>query len=407
MRSLTRGTFSAARKTIKAHRSRSYMTMLGIVIGIASVVTITSIGEGIKHQVSSQINHTGDNVITIRPGADQNFKSRLGSLVAPRAIGSLSDKDISSVQHTAGVHASAPLTLVAGTVKTNNGVYTSGPVVGAGNDLPQLLNQAIGFGVFFIDDDAGQNVAVLGEHAAIKMFDTEVPLGQTFTFHGQEFMVRGIFNEFPAAPFSADVSFNDAVFIPYSTAKVLTNGNIQPYEILAKTTAPKAVDSTASALSKALLKNHGYTQDFSVLKASDNLAQTSSVLGLLTQLVVGAAAISLFVGGIGIMNITLVSVTERLHEIGIRKAVGATNRQILNEFIAEAVVLSVSGAIIGIVVSLIINLLLRIFTDIAPVVQWQALVIATAVSMLIGILFGSIPALQAARKDPISALRGE
>jgi putative ABC transport system permease protein len=102
-----------------------------------------------------------------------------------------------------------------------------------------------------------------------------------------------------------------------------------------------------------------------------------------------------------------VSVTERLHEIGIRKAVGATNRQILNEFIAEAIVLSVSGAIIGIVVSLIINLLLRIFTDIAPVVQWQALVIATAVSMLIGILFGSIPALQAARKDPISALRGE
>jgi putative ABC transport system permease protein len=381
--------------------------MLGIVIGIASVVTISSIGEGVKHQISGQINHSGDSVITIRPGANQNFKNRLGSLIAPRATGNLSDKDIATVRQTAGVHASAPLALIAGTVKANHGAYTAGPVVGTGNDLPQLLNQTIGFGTFFIDEDAGQNVAVLGEHAAINMFDTEVPLGQTFTFRGQQFTVRGVFNEFPAAPLSADISFNDAVFIPYSTAKALTNDSIQPYEILAKTTSPKDANTTATALSKAILKNHGYTQDFSVLKASDSLAQTSGVLSLLTELVVGAAAISLLVGGIGIMNITLVSVTERLHEIGIRKAVGATNRQILNEFIAEAVVLSVSGAIIGIIVSLVVNLLLRIFTDIAPVVQWQALVIATAVSMLIGIVFGSVPALQAARKDPISALRGE
>lgn len=407
MKSVTHGSFSNARKTIRAHRSRSFMTMLGIIIGIASVVTIASIGEGVKHQVSGQINHSGDSIITIRPGSDQSFQSRLGSLVAPRATGSLSDKDIQSIRNANGVVASAPLALVSGAVKGNHGSYTAGPVVGAGDDLPQLLNQQIGFGVFFIPDDNGQNVAVLGQHAAEQLFDSDVPLGRTFTFRGQQFIVRGIFDEFPAAPFSSDVSFNDAIFIPYSTAKQVTNNGAQPYEILAKARSPHVAPAVASLIRSDILKNHDGTSDFSVLLASDNLAQTSSVLALLTELVVGAAAISLFVGGIGIMNITLVSVTERLHEIGIRKAVGATNRQILHEFIAEAVLLSVFGAIFGILISLFINLLLRIFTDIQPVVQWQVMVGATAVAMLIGIVFGSIPALQAARKDPITALRGE
>ena len=407
MKSVTHGSFANARKTIRAHRGRSFMTMLGIIIGIASVVTIASIGEGVKRQVSGQINHTGDSIITIRPGADESFQSRLGSLVAPRATGNLSDKDIQAIRGTKGVVASAPLTLVSGTVKANHGAYTAGPVVGAGDDLPQLLNQQIGFGVFFIPDDNGENVAVVGQHAAEKMFDSEVPLGQTFTFRGQQFMVRGIFNEFPAAPFSSDVSFNDAIFIPYSTAKQITNNGAQPYEVLAKARSPHSAPAVANQIRQSLLRNHAGSNDFAVLLASDSLAQTSSVLGLLTELVAGAAAISLFVGGIGIMNITLVSVTERLHEIGIRKAVGATNRQILGEFIAEAVLLTVTGAIIGILVSLLINLLLRIFTDIQPVVQWPVLVAVTAISMLIGILFGSVPALQAARKDPITALRGE
>jgi ABC-type antimicrobial peptide transport system permease subunit len=407
MKSVTHGSFTNARKTIRAHRSRSFMTMLGIIIGIASVVTIASIGEGVKRQVSGQINHVGDSIITVRPGADQSFQSRLSSLVAPRATGSLTDKDIQSIQSTRGVVASAPLALVSGTVRDSHGAYTAGPVVGASDDLPQLLNQQIGFGVFFTPDDEGQNVAVLGEHAAVKMFDSEVPLGQTFSFRGQEFQVRGVFNEFAAAPFSTDVSFNDAIFIPYSTAKQVTNNGAQPYEVLAKARSPHAAGAVAGEISKNIQQNHGGTKDFAVLLASDSLAQTSSVLSLLTELVVGAAAISLFVGGIGIMNITLVSVTERLHEIGIRKAVGATDRQILGEFIAEAVLLTVTGAVIGILVSLFINLCLRIFTDIQPVVQWPVMVGVTAISMIIGILFGSVPALQAARKDPITALRGE
>jgi ABC-type antimicrobial peptide transport system permease subunit len=407
MRMMLRNNVSNARKMIKAHRGRSYMTMLGIIIGIASVVTVASIGEGIKRQVTGQINHAGDTLITVRPGTDQAVHGNLGSLIAPRVLANLTDKDINTIRTTKHVSQSAPLTLVTGTVKADHGSYIAGPVVGAGNDLPHLINQAVGYGLFFTDEDAGQNVAVLGVKAAEEMFDTVVPLGDTFTFRGHEFMVRGIFNEFPAAPLSSDISYNDAIFIPYTTARHLSGSTAQPYEVLARAERSKDVEATTAAIKANIRKDHDGTQDFTVLKASDSLAATSSVLGLLTQLTLIAAGISLFVGGIGIMNITLVSVTERLHEIGIRKAVGATNRQILNEFVTEAVLLTVTGAILGIIASLLINLILRILTDIQPIVEWQPIVAATFVSIVIGILFGSVPALKAARKDPISALRGE
>jgi ABC-type antimicrobial peptide transport system permease subunit len=383
------------------------MTMLGIVIGIASVVTVASIGEGIKQQITKQINHAGDTLITIRPGADQMVHGSLRSLITPQATGSLSEKDVATVSHAPNISLSAPLVLVTGQVEAHHGAYTTGSVVGAGNNFPQLVNQTVAYGTFFTDDDANEDVAVIGEHAAEALFDSEVPLGQTFTFRGKQFIVQGILNEFAAVPLSSDISYNDAIFIPYSTARTLTSGSAQPYEILAKADSKQHVGQTVDTLKNSILKNHGNTHDFSVLKASDSLATTDSVLSLLTELTLIAASISLFVGGIGIMNITLVSVTERMHEIGIRKAVGATNRQILGEFVAEAVVLSVFGAIVGIVVSLIINLVLRILTNIAPIVQWQVMLVATLVSVAIGILFGSVPAMKAARKDPIAALRGE
>jgi macrolide transport system ATP-binding/permease protein len=383
------------------------MTMLGIVIGIASVVTVASIGQGIRHQISKQINRAGDTLITIRPGADQKAQSSLRFLAAPRANGTLSETDVATVRRAPGIVQSSPLTLVAGDLKADHGAYTAGPVVGAGDDLPQLVNQTVAFGTFFHQEDEGEYVAVIGAKAAIAMFDREVPLGSTFTFRGHEFMVRGVFNEFPPIPLSSDISYNDAIFIPYSTARQLTKNGSQPYEILAKTDSKSSVDSTATAITSSIRKNHGGTKDFAVLKASDNIAATSSVLDLLTKLTYIAAAISLFVGGIGIMNISLVSVTERLHEIGIRKAVGATNRQILGEFMSESVLLCIFGAIFGVFASLAINLLLRIFTSLQPVVQWQVIVGSTLISVIVGVLFGSVPALKAARKDPIAALRGE
>lgn len=407
MKTLSRGSLRVAAKSLRAHKGRSFLTMLGIIIGVSSVITVVSIGQGIKHQVVGQINQSGKDLITVRPG--QPATSSVGDLklfAGFPSTGTLSDKDLQAVQKTTGISKTAPLAIIGGSVRAETGNYTAGPVVATTDQLASVLNQGMAYGAFLSSDD-DTTAAVLGARAANAMFNETVPLGQTFTFRGQEFMVHGVLNTFTSAPLSADVDFNNAIFISYAAGQLLTNSATGSYEILAKPAAAQATDTAVAHVQASLLKLHGDSHDFTVLKQSDNLAATSRVLDLLTELVTGAAAISLLVGGVGIMNIMLVSVTERMHEIGIRKAVGATNRQILSEFMSEAVVLSFVGALIGVVIALIIDVVLRISTGLTPVVEWQVVVLAALVSILIGVLFGSAPALKAARKDPIAALRSE
>lgn len=405
MRSFTKGNVKIAVASLKANKARSYLTMLGIIIGISSVVTIVSIGQGIKQQVNNQINHVGKDLITVQPSRVQN--SGVNVLSPVRVSGGLSTNDLKAVSQTKGIAMAVPLGVIPGNVRGDHGSYTKGPVIAAGPDLAAILNQGIGYGTFFMNDDDENNVAVLGSHAAIALFGDPAPLGQSFTFRGQSFIVRGVFNEFSSAPLTPDVDFNGAIFIPYAIAKRLTNDNANIYEILVKPTLAQDESTVIATMQNSLFRLHGNSNDVSVLRQSQVAAQTSSVLSLLTELIAGAAAVSLLVGGIGIMNVMLVSVTERMHEVGIRKAVGATNRQILNEFLTEATVLSIVGGLLGIVVSLIANLVLRTLTNLTPVVQWQIIVLATLVSIAVGIIFGSAPALKAARKDPISALRNE
>lgn len=177
--------------------------------------------------------------------------------------------------------------------------------------------------------------------------------------------------------------------------------------MLAKPVDPAATEDTILAIEGALRESRGGQKDFTVLKQSENLALAEDVLNLLTSLIAGVAAISLLVGGIGIMNIMLVSVTERTQEIGIRKAVGATNRQILYQFMTEAAVLSLAGGVLGVLFSLLANVLMRIMTDLQPVITLEIILIASGVSFAVGIIFGMAPAAIAARKDPIDALRYE
>lgn len=404
MRSLTRGNFRVAAKSLRTNKGRSFLTMLGIIIGVSSVIVIVGIGQGIRQQVGAQINHVGKNLITVRPS--QVNGSALHVLAPAPTSGALTSKDVDAVQKSAGVASVAPLGIVPGTVQAERGTYRAGPVVMTSPDFPQIVNQSVAYGTFFSADDGDSNIAVLGATAATEMFNENVPLGQTFTFRGQEFMVRGILNDFPSAPLSSDVDFNNTIFISYPTGQNLTHHNAAFYEILAKSSAPKP-QAAERAVNSNLSQLHGDSQDFSVLLADQAQSQTSDILNLLTELITGVAAISLLVGGIGIMNIMLVSVTERLHEIGIRKAVGATNRQILSEFMAEATVLSVVGSILGIILAVFVTIWIRILTALTPTFDWKIMVLAALVAIIVGILFGTAPALKAARKDPITALRGE
>ena len=410
MKSLTRGHFKAGLDSVRGDKWRNIWTMLGIIIGVASVITIVSIGEGVKQQVSGQINRAGKNLITVRPGtlsANNKTSNNFNVLSGLSITGSLQQSDVEAIAGDKSVAASAPLAAIAADVKSSQGNYNGGLVIGTGPDLPSLINQSLAYGVFLTEDDKGMNVAVLGQAAAASMFDIDVPLGHTFKIRGEEFIVRGIFNDFGATPLSDEANYNNSIFIPYDVAQRITKNTASTYEILAKSSSTETVNSTVASLQSTLKKSHGGQTDFTVLKSSQTLEARSDVLTLLTSLISGVAAISLLVGGIGIMNVMLVSVTERMHEIGIRKAIGATNRQILSQFIIESSLLSLTGGVIGVIVSFAVDGLLRFFTNLRPVISWQVVLLATGVSLVVGIVFGSIPALKAARKDPIEALRAQ
>lgn len=412
MRSITRGNIKTAIRSVRSSKWRSLLTMLGIIIGIVSVVTVVSIGEGIKRQVVSQINHRGEELITIRPGqlVNRNDKGEItgvnlfSGFATSRA---LDDSDVQVVKNTKDVKRAVPLSIVAGPVLHEDKKFTDVTVIGTTPDLPKVLKQEVEFGGFFTGAEENQNGAIIGTNVAANVFGNEVPLGESFIFLEQEFIVRGVFKEFKNATLSLDTDFNNAIFIPYTIGNELTQNNAAIYEILVQPNNIDAAGKVAVDIKQNLKKSHGNQEDFTVLQQNESLGVTSNILNLLTRLIAGIAAISLLVGGIGIMNVMLVSVTERMNEIGIRKAIGATSRQIMSQFLMEATVLSVIGGIIGVIASVILNFLIRIFTNIEPVISWPVVAVAAGVSLIVGIVFGTAPALKAARKDPIEALRNE
>jgi len=409
---MMRGNFRMALAGVKSAKWRSLLTMLGIIIGIVSVVTVVGIGEGMKKQIAQQIDHFGKNLITIRPGTidTSGTKNVLGSsdvLFGLDAVGGFSVSDVEVVQKTDEVDVVAPLGVVPGAVQADENTLRGGVVLATNSKMPTALNQGLAYGEFWDDKNEESHFAVLGHQAAVTLFEDQAPLGRTFTFRGQTFMVRGVLNEFKSLPLSPTAEFDNALFIPYKTAAKITGNNSHLYVLLAKPHERTPLQATANAISDSLREAHGGQQDFTVLTPEQNLQSSSRLLDMLSTWIIAVAVISLVIGGVGLMNIMLVNVTERMHEIGVRKAIGATSRQILLQFMLEAMVLSLLGGIIGILLSLATQGILHTYTELKPVISWEAVAIATAVAIIVGVVFGTLPALKAARKDPIEALRHE
>jgi putative ABC transport system permease protein len=281
-------------------------------------------------------------------------------------------------------------------------------VAGSSPNLVDILHQKVEYGSFFSDSDSSPNFAVVGSDIAAKLYDQFNPVGQAIHIMGQDFTISGVLAPSSGGLLSlGQADYNSSVFIPSSAAEALAGGHYSILQILVQTKPGSNINAAVSQTSQAIAKNHGGTHDFTVLKQDELLNANDRVLNSATGFIAGIAAISLLVGGIGIMNILLVSVSERNREIGIRKAIGATNRQILHQFLVEGLALSVGGGAIGIGVSYLINLLLRLYSNWHPVISIPILVLAVGVSVGAGILFSVAPALKAARKNPIDALRSE
>ena len=394
-----------ALNTMRASRSRSLLTMLGVIIAVAAVTSVVSIGNGIKSAVTEQTNQYSKNVLTIRPAQVGGDGSSLSSLGPNSATASLTTKDVNTVSKVASVESSVPLTIVAGAAKGDNSF--NGVVFAVSSELPTVVNQELAFGAFFTSRDENNNLAVLGSAAADKMFDQRVPLGRSFTIRGEQFIVGGVLSKFASTPFSGSANFNNAIFVSNSAIKSLAPNGAPVYEVLAKVDDDHSLQEADKAVDRALTKSHRGQHDFAVLTPAELAQATTTSFDLLTELIIIAAIITLLVSGVGIMNVMLVSITERIHEIGIRKAVGATNRQILHQFVTEAATLCVVGSILGAILAFLTCIFLRLFTSLTPIYDWRAAVLACLAACGFGVLFGTLPALKAARKDPIAALRNE
>ncbi|MDQ5972566.1 MAG: putative transport system permease protein [Patescibacteria group bacterium] len=406
---MSSGNFKMALSSLRRSRGRSLLTMFGIIVGVVAVTVTISVGSGVKRQLTDQLNKLGSNVITVRPagaGTATNYLSA-GGAFSGLGASPLNQADWDVVRQTEGVQTAIPLGVGSGFATVEGKKLDASSVIATTDGLPAMLRHKVEFGIFFNEQELNSNVVVIGQRVAEDLFQENAPIGRTLTIRGQDFIVRGVFEGFEGNPLSLGVDLNRAVFIPVPVAASLNNGTLPIAQIFARANDKTSPARASQNITSNLKTAHSGQQDFVVLTRQKDLATSAGSVDLVTQLVIGLAGLSLLVGGIGIANIMLVSVTERTREIGVRKAIGASNRQILNQFLVESATLAGIGGFIGILIALVCIFLIRVSTSLFPVVSWQVVVITPLAAWALGVVFGVAPAIQAARKDPIEALRHE
>ena len=392
---------------LSTSRIRSALTMLGIIIGVASVVTLVAVGQGASSGITNRISSLGTNLLTINAGA--TFSG--GVRQAAGSATTLTLDDATAIGELDGVAAVAPELSSSQTVVAGDSNTTT-TILGTTEDYPTVRAYDLWQGSFLTDTSVEESLrfAVLGSTTADDLGLDGSDIGSTITIGGIPFELVGILQPKGGSSFT---SGDDQVVVPLSTLKRYFTGSSSSgvRSIGVSVANPDEMETVKGEITSVLEERHdiaaGADDDFNVADQTQLLETATSIYGLLTVLLAGVASISLIVGGIGIMNIMLVSVRERTREIGIRKAIGAQNRDILLQFLVEALVLSALGGLIGIAVGLVASAVIGAIAGWGFTFNPLTLVVATAFSLVVGVVFGVWPARQAARLNPISALRFE
>ena len=402
-------------KALRDHLGRSLLTILGVIIGVMAIVLVVALGQNAQTLILSQIETIGGNSIIIRPGRQpegpNDFTETLFS-------DSLKDADIEALKKTVNVpnlNSVAPAVIVPGSVTYREAVFRPMILGWTASALAEMFNLVPEEGFLFGEEDIKQKakVAVIGSRVRQELFGESRALGEFISIKGQKLRVVAVMP--PVGQISA-FNVDELIILPYSTAQSNILGINHFHEVIAQADPSANVEQVASDIRATLREQHGLQDsekdDFFVMTQSDIKARVSAVTSSLTIFLVAIAAISLLVSGIGIMNIMLVSVTERTQEIGLRKAVGATNKDIMQQFIFESVILTLSGGTAGtagaIGISLLVVVIGRQFNLEWPFsMPWSAIALGLGTAALTGLVFGLYPARKAALKDPIESLRYE
>ncbi len=381
-----------ALKSIAGNKMRSFLTMLGVIIGIAAVITLVSVVQGFSNDMISSFNSMGTNNITV------SLSGRGGNMnVKPEEMLQVADDNrelFSNVTPT--------VTIIGATVKYGS-TNISSSVYGGNEEYGVIKDYAVSNGRFisYVDTTNRNYVCVIGTYVANELFGMSNPIGKILKINGSAYTIIGVLEE---EGDSTETSADNMVIIPYSVAaRLARNARITSYTFVAKDSA--SIEPAKDVLNDYLYDIFKDEDAYNVSNLSELVDTIEELMGSLSAVLAGIAAISLLVGGIGIMNIMLVSVTERTREIGIRKAIGGKRRDILAQFVIEAIITSGIGGVIGIIVGAIMSSVLAKLLGVSSGISVSAVLLSFSVSVLIGILFGYFPAAKASKLNPIDALR--
>ncbi len=412
--------FRIALRALTANKLRSILTMLGIIIGVGAVIALMSVGQGVQKLITEQLQSAGSNLLIVIPGSLDEAQGPEGPR-RNRPDRPLTNGDwraLNDPLQVSDVVAAVPeVDGGAEIVRGKNNLRTT--VTGTTAAFSPVRNYNVSSGRFLSDEDVASEarVVALGSKVARSLFtESDDPIGQTIKVNGIPFRVIGVMEEKGGGGFG---SFDNQVFVPFSTSQERLFPGLRSLRgepalsfILVQVVSEDRLKDVISQIEDVLRQRHNITfldtDDFTVINQADILDIFGSITGVLTTFLGGIAAISLLVGGIGIMNIMLVSVTERTREIGLRKAVGAKRRHILTQFLVEAMVLSLIGGFIGMILGFVgAQALASLSEDLEAVITLQSVLLATGFSALVGLFFGIYPALRASQLHPIDALRYE
>ncbi len=408
-------TLKSALRALYANKSRSALTILGIVIGITAIMLVMSLGQGAQNLILGQIQSMGSKTIAVAPGRHPTSITDSLSTFSD----SLKNKDIEDLQKKSNVpHLARIMPIVFGSeAATRDNKIHQTTIFGANNFFAEIYDIQPAAGRLFTDEEIASkaSVIIIGSKIKEKLFDPdEEVLGQKIKIKNINLRVIGILPEKGQFSF---ISFDDAMITPYTTAQQYIFGIKHFNRLVIEADDEKNIKQTVEDIKATLRNNHGITDpdkdDFFVETQADAMETVGTVMNVLTLFLAAVAAISLLVGGVGIMNIMLVSVTERTREIGLRKALGATSKNVLSQFLLEAVILTGIGGIIGIFLGTLWSFLASLILSHYLSLNWSfsfplnAVLLGLGISAFVGLTFGFFPARQAAKKSPIEALRYE
>jgi len=400
--------FLIALKALRRNKLRALLTMLGIIIGVASVIAMVAIGQGSKQSIQDQLSSMGSNMITIRPNSNVTAGARLDI----SSVQTLTLADVDALKKEATyLNAVSPAVSSKGQA-INGSLNWPTSMQGVDVDYLKIRNWPLKEGIAFRESDihVANKVCLLGQTVADNIFPPGTdPIGQTIRFNKIPFRIIGILETKGENAFGQDQ--DDVIIAPYSTVQKRITNSIYLQNIYAATSDESQTTLATAEIEQIIRTSHRLKvkddDDFSVRTQAELISTFSSTSQLLTVLLTAISGISLLIGGIGIMNIMYVSVTERTKEIGLRMSIGANGRDILLQFLVEAILISLTGGLIGILLGIITSKLIQIFLQWPTLISESSVILSFLVCAITGIFFGYYPALKASKLDPIEALHFE